>query len=251
MIDLFVGTFHGDENQVEVLPWEGELVNNSYNKIYSVKCYKCAKDPELFGSAIYKSNKGNLNLGQLPCGCGKAPRWTEEQQAVRVKRKCLERGYTFYGFESLKVTTATKLCLGCKSCGNVWSTCTINNFINHERGNGCPVCASSGFKQNKTGYLYVLKIENAQYGFTGYGISNVIAHRLSRHRSKLKESGFAITESTIFEMSGFKAMIIEDLLRMHFEITPQNLDGFKTEATHLHSYKDVLDFVIKTQQTLN
>lgn len=247
MIDDFVGTFHGPLGQVEVLAWQGELVINGYNKIYPLKCHICAKDPELFRDALYTSNKGNLKLGQLPCGCGKAPRWTEEQQEIRIRRLCDIRGYIFYGFESEPVKTGTKICLGCKNCLNVWNTCTINNFTNHDNGHGCPVCAKSGYKQDKVGYLYVLKVQNGETGFTGYGISNVINQRLSKHRTNLKKFGYKIVCFEIFELSGLGAMIYEDLIRMNFEQIPQFLEGFKTEATHLSLYKDVLQFIRTTK----
>jgi len=106
-------------------------------KIYNLSCSICSEDIELFPE-LFKSRKGCLVRGQIPCGCSKVTKWTKKQYQVRVSRSCTERGYKFLGFSGNKVMHSTKLKLKCNADDNEWSTTSLNDFFHSETG--CPVC---------------------------------------------------------------------------------------------------------------
>lgn len=60
-----------------------------------VTCSKCSEDSELwpYGSMVIKI--GSLTGGSLPCSCSNSAKYTENQNMIRVKRECKNRGYIF------------------------------------------------------------------------------------------------------------------------------------------------------------
>lgn len=138
----------GDEGQLEgpltVVGWNGRRGNG--NKLYILKCSKCSQDSELFGDGYFRSTKSNLVNGQVPCGCSKTPRWSEEQYIVLCQRKTQELGYKFLGFEGEWKGTFTKIGMLCDEHGD-WSSGSINNLINN--GHGCPGCKADAVAESK------------------------------------------------------------------------------------------------------
>jgi hypothetical protein len=129
------GVVFGEEGQIEVVGWSGKCRTAKY---YILKCNKCSKDTELFGEGYFRSVKGSLVKGAVPCGCGRAM-WSKEQFAVLCKRKATELGHTFLGFIGEWNGAYTKIKILCEKHGE-WSSATINNLIN--AGQGCPGCGA-------------------------------------------------------------------------------------------------------------
>lgn len=124
----------GKEGQLSVIGWSGK---QGCAKIYILKCRKCSQDTELFGEGYFRSLKGNLANGYLPCGCSSSPRWSKEQFATLSTRKAKERGYTFLGFVGEWKMAYTKVKMLCEKHGE-WGSGNINNLLN--TGRGCPNC---------------------------------------------------------------------------------------------------------------
>jgi hypothetical protein len=125
----------GEEGQIEVVGWSGK--NKGNKKFYILKCNKCSKDTELFGEGYFRSVKGNLVSGRVPCGCSKIPKWSKEQFAVLCKREATELGYVFSGFVGEWRGKTTKIKMSCEKHGE-WSSGITNDLIN--KGVGCPGC---------------------------------------------------------------------------------------------------------------
>lgn len=125
---------YGDGDHLEIIGWSGR---NRSNKLYIVRCGKCAKDPELFGEGFFRSSKGNMEAGQIPCGCSKSPNWSREQLFIRCTRKAQELGHEFLGFDGDWMAIRTKVTMYCKRHGE-WSSSNIDNLLNGDRG--CPGC---------------------------------------------------------------------------------------------------------------
>jgi hypothetical protein len=132
--DDFTGSLFGIESQIKVL---GQVAHDGSVKMYLVKCFSCAKDPELHGEGIFKSFKYSLIKGQVPCGCSVSYRKTEGHYRVLCQRTADLLGYSFLGWATEFSDRKTKLVLECSMHG-VWSTGIINNFLN--RHVGCPKC---------------------------------------------------------------------------------------------------------------
>ena len=124
----------GSNGQLTVIGWSGR---NQRHKEYVVHCATCAQDYELFGGGYFKSMRGSLNGGKLPCGCSSAPRWTKEQYSVLCSRKAEELGYTFIGFDGEWKGGYTKIKMLCEKHGE-WSTGIVLNLI--KSSSGCPSC---------------------------------------------------------------------------------------------------------------
>lgn len=133
-VDDFIGTtFPTPKGGVlTVVSWSGE--RSGYIKRYTVECSTCSIDKELFPED-FKSVKGHLVKGAVPCGCAKIPKWNEEQHKVRVQRECAERGYAFHGWVGEFKGNKTKLDLENLKTGNRWGSTNICNFM---QGQGDP-----------------------------------------------------------------------------------------------------------------
>lgn len=132
----YLGHLFGKDNRYEVVD-QYRTENNV--AMLKVKCHKCAKDTELFGDAIFKIHQSNFHKrGTIGCGCCKAPRWTEDQQRIRILRKCKEFSYHFNGFVGKYNGASTKLRLTCLKDGNTWNSTSLLHFF---RGKGgCRTC---------------------------------------------------------------------------------------------------------------
>ena len=129
------GVAFGEENQLQVVGWSGR--DRSGAKYYVLECIKCSKDSELFGAGYFRSLKGALVRGQIPCGCSKRVEWSKEQFIILCTRKAKELGYTFLDFDGEWKGQTTKIKMLCEKHGE-WSSGSIRDLINN--GCGCPKC---------------------------------------------------------------------------------------------------------------
>jgi hypothetical protein len=101
---------------------------------YLCECSICSKDKELFPNH-FQSVKSSLTGGkknkpQIPCGCAKTPCWNEEQYKILVSRKAASKNYTFLGWSGEFKNALTKLVLFNPLTSNLWSTTTLDSFVN-------------------------------------------------------------------------------------------------------------------------
>ena len=129
----------------------------------------------------------------------------------------------------------------CCSQHGTWTT-SISSFIDVDRS--CPACAGIGFDRNAPSAIYVLKISGECYDFTGYGVSSSLKSRLVKHRKSLSEFNFKIAHKTIIPVSTKdKAFQIEQSIKDYFPRYPQQMEGFKTEATYAYLYDEVISTI--------
>lgn len=134
----------GEDNQLTVVGWSGKCF---YNKHYILKCMRCSEDLELFGQGYFRSIKGNLVKGQIPCGCAFNPKWSKEQYYIICSRKAKELNYTFLGFIGVWRQNTTKIRMFCGEHGE-WSGGRIADLINQNRG--CPACGRESTREAST-----------------------------------------------------------------------------------------------------
>lgn len=53
--------------------------------LFWVECSVCSLDKELFPDRFY-SNKSNLEMGKVPCGCSNNYQWTDQQDKTFIQR---------------------------------------------------------------------------------------------------------------------------------------------------------------------
>jgi len=133
----------GEEDQLKVVGWSGRQQSS---KLYILKCTKCSQDSELFGEGYFKSQKGNLIAGKVPCGCAKSFRWSREQYEILCSRKSTSIGCKFLSFGGWE-GVYTKVTLLCRKHGK-WSTGDVNKLIN--MGVGCPGCKADNISDANT-----------------------------------------------------------------------------------------------------
>lgn len=131
----------GKDGQLEVVGWSGFYFTPSRathsGRVYIVHCNKCALDTELFGEGYFKSPKASLVKGQIPCGCAKFVKWSDEQYSILCKRASSRAGNVFVGFKSLPINRDTKVIQNCPDHGE-WDTGKLSNLLT--KSTGCPSC---------------------------------------------------------------------------------------------------------------
>lgn len=212
---------------------------------WNVYCPICSNDEYVKAgvcTGVFKALGVNLTKGRKPCRCSKKYTWTKEQREYKINALCAESQvkYEFIGWGEKGYHGAfSKFNIKCP-IHDVWLA-GVDKFIN--TGQRCPSCAKGGYSTQKRGYVYVLKITGVTCDFTGYGISNYPVDRLRVHQTHLNPYGFRITDKFIFEMSGQRAFDMEYDMKATFPVFSQEMEGFRTEATHAYRYNDVISFV--------
>lgn len=112
-------------------------------------------------------------------------------------------------------------------------------------------CSSKGFDKTKASNFYVLKITGDAGDFTGFGVSGPLDMRLKYHRRELGKCGFQIDDAESFPMWGHEALKLEGEVKKNFERHSQNVEGFRTEATHSHLYLDVIAYAEEFLQRIS
>lgn len=121
-----------------------------------------------------------------------------------------------------------KVDVSCKVCNHEWNT-TLSEI---KRGRGCPKCAKTGYDRDKQGYFYVLQFS----GIVGFGISNKIKERLSKHKHILKRNGFEEPKIVkVYTGCGGDIEDMESFIKSNLPIYDAGVNGFRTEAIEEHN----------------
>lgn len=237
---LQVGSRFGLNEQIEVLGFD----KSAGICMYKVQCHTCRKDQELHGLAIFETTKDRLEKHQFPCGCATIKKWTKSQYAILIQRKGTQNNCNLIDFADQIVSSTTKLSLQCY-CKRIWSSCNVGTFLADKGPSCCPDCATSGFKRSLPAFFYVLNITGKDVAFTGYGITNYLNRRLATHKKNLAKYGLAIADKFCTEMSGQRALAIEQLVPYSFPTFSQIIPGFIKEATTAESFQPLQNFVLQ------
>jgi hypothetical protein len=213
--------------------------------LWEVTCPRCSNDEfvrEGLCAGVFVSETHNLRQGKLTCRCSTKYRWTKEQREYQTRQICEKSQlYKFVGWEGDTYKNAySRVVIQCSEHGEFGVG--ISHFVN--QGTRCPDCANTGFNYRKAGSIYIFQALG-RYSFTGYGISREPDQRLSVHSRNLKRAGFTIGQTQIYHMTGQQAWDVEQLLKRTFPVNPQDIEGFRTEATYYEHYQAVCDFVDK------
>ncbi|WP_192896000.1 hypothetical protein [Aeromonas salmonicida] len=143
MIDNFTGeTFPTPKGGVLTVVGHNGLKGSK--KKYKLTCSICHTDEELFPD-LFESPKGSLVNDQVPCGCSKSPRWSEQQVNIIVRRLCESEGYEYLGFPDGYKNNNSKFEYICHTHGK--QTASYNSFVNI--GSRCPSCGTESQKDKQ------------------------------------------------------------------------------------------------------
>ena len=139
----------GLDSQLTVIGWSG-YYRYSTSKLYVVSCSYCSMDSELYGEGVFKSKKGHLLSGKMPCGCTKTF-WTEAQYATLCERKALSMGYGFVSFEEPWRGKSTRVWMVCDDHGE-WLGGSTQMLLS-----GRLSCRSCNNAEQKQAYINLLE----------------------------------------------------------------------------------------------
>lgn len=223
-----------------------EFVRISYGRQREVEVYcpVCSVDKYVQAglcSGVFVANYSNLSTGKQPCRCSGNFKYSKEQREFSIRDRISKEllPYEFIGWAEEFKGAFTKFNISCSYHG-IWSVCS-DKFVSGRRN--CPSCAVGGYSSQKTGYVYVLKVEGVVNDFVGYGISNNPAKRIVTHNSAFNSTGYILSNKCIFKMSGDLAPKIEQQIKYKFPKNSQEVSNFKTEATDVEFFEDVINFV--------
>lgn len=220
------------------------LTLQGHRSYWWVTCPICANDE--FSKAglcdgTFEVYSGSIQSGIKGCRCSNYFKYSKEQREFQVKKLLQEKeGISFVGWLDDYTSTTSKLVFNCDTHGKY--TKSVNNVINGKYID-CPICRPRGFRPYEQGSLYVIVASSVTHDFTGYGISNNVTARLRQHVLALSREGFTVSKLCIFQGDGELVAETESKVKRHFELFPQQVGGFKEEATYCNEYDSVIKFV--------
>lgn len=121
---------------LKIINHNGKSGNHSRHLFY---CQKCAKDTELFGDGTFWSRLHNLTVrDSAPCGCGKSPLWSYEQNAIRCQRAAKRKGLEFISLDAEPKGCYGRVHLACRKHPFREIRATVNSLVNGDCG--CRSC---------------------------------------------------------------------------------------------------------------
>ncbi|AUR92154.1 hypothetical protein NVP1170O_041 [Vibrio phage 1.170.O._10N.261.52.C3] len=95
------------------------------------ECSVCSEDKELFPTGSINITTNGIKRGGTPCGCTKSPRWTSEQNIIRLSRLCEELGFNLIHYP-VPLRTSSVVKIFNPVTGNQWQP-TLNNILKYKR----------------------------------------------------------------------------------------------------------------------
>lgn len=148
----------------------GEIVGNltlvdRVGKEYICECSVCKEDSELFGDGRFKIQYGNFAKGIIPCGCARAPRWTEEQQYIRAERKLKALpNLELVKLDYSEAKNESKILLKCKIHNIMVDTVSIHTFFGKRYKGMCLSCEKEFISEMKTESIEDINLTNYPAG---------------------------------------------------------------------------------------
>lgn len=210
---------------------EADYKGDAHRQHWLHKCPKCSVDR--FAQAglctgIFRTPRGQLEIGNLRCRCSPSVRFTQAQQEYMLEEAC-SGGVRFVGWEDGYTTKHSKVLTECEIHGVQASV--LSQLL--ARKSKCPLCSTKGGYRTgaETGYFYLLAVEGVSGDFTGYGVTTDVRTRLYCHKASLARGGFLIGSWSVFKGSAKDIADFELSVKRTSPLSPQHIDGFKTEAT--------------------
>jgi hypothetical protein len=178
----------------------------------------------------------------LGCRCGVWHKWDQPKREYQINSRISRENLDikFARWENDKFGIYDVIWLTCGIHGEFKST--VGSFLHSETG--CPKCSRTGFNKSKPAIFYILKVEGAYSNFTGYGISGNIDFRLKTHFTNLTNRGYSIVDKYFVRNSGDLVFELESNVKREFECNPQQVIGFKREATYYENYDKLIEYAV-------
>lgn len=209
---------------------------SSRSGYWYIYCHACAND-DISKAGLcdgwFESQAGHITRGRKACRCSNNFKWSQEQREFTISSECKSRGLDFMGWDDGSYrTTQSKFIASCLYHGRFATS--VANFM--YQGTSCPGCAHGGYDQTSTGYVYTLRSDCGAY--IKVGISNAPERR---HKELARFTPFKFTDTSIYEMDGRKARIIER--DTHNRFISAGLAGFPGCTEWLRYDPEIIEYI--------
>jgi hypothetical protein len=193
---------------------------NNYTKA-RVSCQKCDYEWACMPKSLLAGSRCPKCISREHIDRCRSARLTQEEFVTRVQKSSPK-----IQIEGQYGGRRKPLAVSCKKCGNHWIAPRPWVFL---KGIGCPLCSESGFRSNKPGVFYYLKVSNP-YGDPLFKIG--ITNRSVEERFQFETGKFEILLEAKFAL-GINALKLEQALLKGFASYvysgPPMLDSGNTE----------------------
>ena len=192
----------GAEGQLEVIGWSGKYAGT---KLYISRCAVCSKDREVWAGGYFSRIKAKYLIGNMPCGCSKIPKYSENQWAVLGNRASEVMGYTFLGITSASHHKRVEVkCPKCAEDSELFGE-GVFSVLYHELLKGSRPCGCSKLKK-WTGEEQLIrcrrKAEKLGYKFLGFVEGYKNAHSKIRLSCKIHGEWSACSVNNLIKERG-------------------------------------------------
>lgn len=195
------------------------IINYSGNLSLDKSLLKCKVCNHVWGNHITAivCNKGCPK-------CGGTLKLSEDECLNKLKGRSLSM--LFYD----GTARSSKSTFKCSVCLHIWNS----SFKDISEGHGCPACAKGGFNPAKPAWVYVLHINTVHGDCYGFGITNELNDRMSRHRRSL---GIMLNQEyePLYFDSGVEAQLLEAEWKKSPYIINIRIEGFRTECVLINN----------------
>lgn len=223
----------GKDSQLKVIGWSG-YYRYSTSKLYVLSCSKCKDDTELFGEGVFKSKKGHLLNGKMPCGCT-VTSWTEGQYSTLCRRKAKELGYGFIGFLKDWSGKSTRVKMNCEAHGE-WVGGSTQMLVN--KGLTCPSCSRA---EQKQAYINLVA-DGGNYIAIKFGITIDTSLRVKQQNNK---SVYEVSNHSVYMFkSAGGCRLAENICKETLVcgiLSKQEMPDGYTETTWLYNLDKIIE----------
>lgn len=225
--------------------WDtGKFIRNKSNKVCGFHCSICESNGF---ESVFETMSSRLFSGILPCFCYNKKNISGEHVLELSRRKLYEQG--------LKGIDA----IGVYRKGRHWFTtflCEVHGAYSRafsslkKTGCHCLRCnpPASGYNTTKQGFLYLLDIQTQAKIILGYGITNSLDARISKHKFNLKSIGAIINSIRVFEGSGAAVLDVENAIKSLHTTGLLDCEGFRRESIDISKKSTIVEKCMKLKE---
>ncbi len=190
--------------------------------------------------SLFEINSASLFSGQIPCYCSSVSKRITGDHIVEITKTKLNI-QKLSGVEVIGAYRKKEAWYSVFLC-NTHGVYSRNSSDLNKTGCHCLKCNPplTGYDKTKQGSLYLLEIQTDSGTILGYGITNKLNNRLTTHRKNLKELGYKILSTRIFEGSGTKVLSVESAIKALHKTGLIDCEGFRRESISIDRKEEVL-----------
>ncbi len=239
--DKRIATFNNKNNNTVI--WDTKIPCPNDRHILGYYCKVCESNG--FESLYTVDSSALFHQNILPCMCSTSPKYRPSEYYLKTAFDILEKAKSV---EDNLVNVSILGMVYVKQFVSIVFICSVHGIYRRTHGSlertgcHCIKCNPSirGYDKNKHGYLYLLEIQTDSAAILGYGITTKLDNRLTTHRKNLKDLGYKILSTRIYEGSGTKVLSVENSIKLLHKTGLIDCEGFRRESISIDRKEEVL-----------